>query len=75
MTFDEKVEFIRSLPQFRVIPINEVRAIAFAVKEVTEPADNTHVLKKIDSGAFLTLTQDDINKITREYPELAAKLT
>ena len=59
MTFEEKVKFLRTLPQFKVIPISEVRAIAFAAKE---------------KGDTLTLTSEDIEKIVREYPDLISKL-
>ena len=59
MTFGEKVKFLRSLPQFKVVPISEVRAIAFAAKE-----------KK----GRLVLDPEDVEKIVREYPDLKAKL-
>lgn len=33
MTFEEKVKLLRNLPQFKVVPISEVKAVAFAAKE------------------------------------------
>ena len=59
MTFEEKVRLLRSLPQFKVVPISEVKAIAFVAKE---------------SGGKLYLDPEDIEKIVREYPDLASKL-
>ncbi len=70
MTFEEKVKFLRTLPQFKVAPISEVRAIAFAAKETAETS-NLFLIK----GSNLTLRQDDILKIIRVYPDLEPKLT
>lgn len=71
MTFDEKVKFLRTLPQFKVIPLSEVRAVAFAVKEKGEPGST--VLK--NSSTTLFLDPEDASKIVREYPDLASNLT
>ena len=71
MIFEEKVKFLRTLPQFKVIPISEVRAIAFAAKEVDARGTGAYFIK----GSNLTLKHDDIQKITRVYPDLKAKLT
>lgn len=60
MTFEEKVKILRSLPQFKVVPIFEVRAIAFAAKE--------------EKGR-LVLGPEGVEKIVLEYPDLALKLT
>lgn len=59
MTFKDKVKLLRSLPQFKVVPISEVKAIAFAAKE---------------SKDRLLLESEDIEKIVREYPDLKKKL-
>ncbi len=59
MTFEEKVRFLRALPEFKVVPISEVKAIAFAAKE---------------REGHLYLTPDDVEKIVREYPDLKSKL-
>lgn len=59
MTFEEKVKFLRSLPQFKVVSISEVKAIAFVA---------------IEKKGKLVLGQDDIQKIIREYPNLEPKL-
>lgn len=60
MTFEEKVKFLRALPHFKVVPISEVKAIAFAAKE--------------EKGK-LFLTSDDAQKIIRAYPDLTSKLS
>ncbi|OGH17182.1 MAG: hypothetical protein A3C30_03185 [Candidatus Levybacteria bacterium RIFCSPHIGHO2_02_FULL_40_18] len=59
MTFEEKIKYLRNLPQFKVVPISEVRAIAFVANE-----------KK----GKLFLDPEDVEKIVREYPDLASKL-
>ncbi len=59
MTFEKKVEYLRNLPQFKVVPISEIRAIAFAARE---------------RKGRLFLTLEDIEKIVREYPDLEEKL-
>lgn len=59
MTFEERVKFLRSLPQFKVVSISEVKTIAFVAKE--------------EKGK-LVLGQGDIQKIIREYPNLEPKL-
>ena len=59
MTFEEKVKFLRNLPQFKVVPISEVKAIAFAARE---------------KHGKLYLSPDDIEKILLEYPDLKSKL-
>lgn len=66
MIFDEKVKILRALPQFKVIPIPEVRAVAFAAKE------NQNLINI--KGSNLYLSSEDIDKIIREYPDLATKL-
>jgi hypothetical protein len=64
MTFDEKVKIIRSLPSFKVAPINEVRAVAFAVTE-----GNGDIV--LSDNPLLTLSHQDVEQILREYPHLA----
>ena len=59
MTFEDKVKLLRKLPQFKVVPISEIRAIAFAARE---------------RKGRLFLTLEDIEKIVREYPDLEEKL-
>ncbi len=59
MNFNDKVKFIRSIDKFKVTPISEVRALAFAAKE---------------KSGKLYLSAEDIKKITRAYPNLQAKL-
>ncbi|OGH18259.1 MAG: hypothetical protein A2868_03125 [Candidatus Levybacteria bacterium RIFCSPHIGHO2_01_FULL_40_15b] len=59
MTFEEKVKFLRSLPQFKVVSISEVKAVAFAARE---------------RHGKLYLEFEDIEKILLEYPDLEAKL-
>jgi len=71
MTFEDKVKFLRSLPQFRVIPLSEVRAIAFAARSVDQ--HDSIVLGESGSNA-LYLNEEDIGKLVREYPDLASKL-
>ena len=73
MTFDEKVKLLRTLPQFKVIPISEVRAIAFAAQEKSEPAENDFVLAQTAQTTLITLTPKDIQKLLREYPDLQHK--
>lgn len=74
MTFEEKVGFLRSLPKFKVVPISEVRAIAFAAQEKTEPEKEGFVLGQTNS-TVLVLSLEDIEKILSAYPDLEAKLT
>lgn len=63
MTFDEKVKIIRSLPSFKVAPINEVRAVAFAALEnVADP--------EVTLNATLSLSLHDVEQILHEYPHL-----
>jgi len=59
VTFEEKVKFLRNLPQFKVAPISEVKAIAFVARE---------------EHGKLYLESEDIEKIVGEYPNLASKL-
>jgi hypothetical protein len=73
MNFDDKVKFLRTLPAFKVIPISEVRAVAYAAKEINEPDSGHRVLGKFNSS-YLVLEQEDIEKITRAYPDLSSKL-
>lgn len=74
MTFNDKVKFLRSLPQFKVIPISEVRAVAFAAKETKKVTRDEFVLAQISPLSQITLTSEDINKILREYPDLKSRL-
>lgn len=67
MNFDEKVKFLRTLPQFKVIPISEVRAVAFAAQN-----EGDVLLGKMGS-IDLYLKRSDIDKIIREYPDLKSK--
>ena len=60
MTFDEKIKALKNIPIFRVLPISEIKAIAFSTKE---------------ERGRLVLTPEDIRKIVREYPDLASKLS
>lgn len=73
MTFEEKVKFLRSLPQFKVIPTSELRAIAFATGEANEFRKGDFVLGRTAS-TVLILTSEDIEKILRVYPNLEVKL-
>lgn len=73
MTFEEKVRFLRSLPEFKVVPISEVRAIAFAAQEKTEPEKEGFVLGQTNS-TVLVLSLHDIERILRVYPDLKPKL-
>lgn len=68
MTFDEKVKIIRALPSFKVAPINEVRAVAFAAKE---DIDDPYVTL----NSTLSLTLHDVRQILHEYPHLESVLT
>ena len=74
MTFEEKVAFLRALPQIKVVPISEVKAVAFAAREVEEPEVSMHILGTLGTIS-LALSLDDIEKIVRIYPDLKAKLT
>jgi len=65
MTFDEKVNFIRSLPSFKVAPINEVRAVAFAARE-----EISEII--LSQDPLLTLSNKDAEQIFHEYPHLEA---
>jgi hypothetical protein len=71
MDFQEKVKFLRTLPAFKVVPISEVKAIAFVAKDAGENGD--FLLGKGSSRA-LYLNRIDIEKIVRVYPDLEAKL-
>jgi hypothetical protein len=73
MTFEEKVKLLRSQPQFMVAPISEVRAIAFAAREKKQHKRGDIVLASTTNG-FLSLTQDDTEKILNVYPDLRSKL-
>ncbi len=73
MNFDEKVKNLRALPLFKVAPISEVRAVAFAVKETSEQNPEEIVLGK-NGEILLVLTHEDVAKIAREYPDFEAKL-
>ncbi len=72
MTFEEKVKLLRTLPQFKVVRISELRAIAFAIKEVAEPRPNSHIIGESGTNSLI-LDQDDIQKIVRVYPDLEPK--
>jgi len=72
MNFEEKVKFIRRQPQFKVIPISEVKAIAFVAQETTITTSNHYIIGLADSNS-LVLGQDDVRKIVRAYPDLQAK--
>ena len=74
MTFDEKVKFLRALPDLKVAPISEVRAIAFAAREIDKLNVDSAALGQTKNGV-LTLSEQDIKKILREYPDLEIKLT
>ena len=74
MTFDEKVEFLRILPQFKVIQLTELKAVAFATVEKSQSDKNDVVIGKLSDSILLVLTMDDVQKIVREYPDLEAKL-
>ena len=65
MNFDEKVKLLRTLPQFKVSPISDIRAIAFVARE---KEDEINI-----KGSNLYLSYEDIEKIVREYPDLADK--
>lgn len=69
MNFEDRVKFIRSLPQFRVAPISEIRAVAFAAKE-----EGDVLIGRISSNS-LYLDSEDIEKILHEYPHLEAVLS
>ena len=71
MTFDEKVKFLRALPKFKVVPISEVKAIAFVAKEKEEQGS---ILLGRAGSTSLFLNRIDVEKIVREYPDLQAKL-
>ena len=73
MNFDDKIKFICSLAKFKVAPISEVRAIAFAAKEKQKVEKGDFVLNQTKNG-FLTLDKQDIQKIIQEYPDLKYKL-
>ena len=71
MTFQEKVKFLRTIPKFKVTPIPEIKAIAFAAKEVSEQ----RFVKLGEHGSTaLFLNEEDINKILRVYPDLKSRL-
>lgn len=70
MTFDDKVKFLRTLPSFKVAPINEVRAVAFAAKENSDLDESAFALTSPTSKTTLTLTQADVSQILHEYPHL-----
>lgn len=59
MNLEDKVKYLRNMAQFKVVPISEVKAIAFAAHE---------------KDGKLYLESEDIEKIVREYPDLASKL-
>lgn len=73
MQFEEKIKFLRALPQFKVVPISEVKAIAFAAQEASTAEPDMHVLGS-SNGTLLALTGEDIEKIVRVYPDLKQKL-
>lgn len=68
MTFDKKVKFLRTLPQFKVAPISEVRAVAFAIRELSEPTPEHYIIGLLGTTS-LVLTRADIEKIVRTYPD------
>lgn len=74
MIFDDKVKLLRTLPQFKVAPISEIRAVAFAIKEKSELETGDILISKINPSTLLTLNQTDIEKIIRVYPNLKEKL-
>lgn len=69
MDFEEKVKTLRKLPEFKVHPISEIRALAFVARESTEPKESDNILVKTNSG-FLLLEKNDALKITITYPDL-----
>lgn len=74
MTFEEKVKFLRAQSKFKVTPLPEVRAIAFAAKEKSKPAkDDLILFRASPKASFFTLSSQDVQKILREYPTLATK--
>lgn len=74
MIFEEKVRFLRSLPKFKVVPISELRAIAFAAKEKVKAEKGDFVLGRTET-LTLVLSEEDIERIIRVYPDLEAKLS
>ena len=69
MDFNEKVNLLRKHSKFMVSPLTEIRALAYASRQVENPSDNQIILAQNEKGA-LTLTHDDVAKILREYPDL-----
>ena len=73
MTFEDKVRLLRSAPIFKVTPISEVKAVAFAAKEADTLSPGFHIVGKTPSK-LLVLTDEDIVRILRVYPDLEPKL-
>ena len=72
MTFEEKVKFIRAQPKFKVIPISEVKAIAFAAREIPSASPDQYIIG-LSATKCLILYQEDVEKILRAYPDLEPK--
>ena len=73
MDFEEKVNFLRSLPKFRVVPISEIKAIAYAAKEKDKVELGDFLIGRTNSLSF-TLNIEDIKRIVKVYPSLEPKL-
>lgn len=73
MDFEEKVKFLRSLPKFRVVPISEIKAIAYAAKEKDQLGKGDFLVGQTKSSK-LTLKTEDIKRILIVYPDLKRKL-
>ncbi|KKQ96577.1 MAG: hypothetical protein A3C27_02560 [Candidatus Levybacteria bacterium RIFCSPHIGHO2_02_FULL_39_36] len=73
MDFEEKVNFLRSLPKFRVVPISEIKAIAYAAKEKDKVELGDFLIGRTNSLS-LTLNIEDIKRIVKVYPSLEPKL-
>lgn len=68
ISFDDKVKFLRTTPLFKVVPLAEVRAIAFVAK------DEGEIFLGEQNGIKLFVNHDDAAKLLREYPDLEARL-
>ncbi len=67
MNFDEKVEILRSFPAFKVLPIADIRALAFAIKEKQVP-EKTVLIYEGTSAESVYLIYSGVFKIYRLSP-------
>lgn len=76
MDFEEKIKVLRNFPVFKVIPINEVRAVAFAAKEAKIPAKTIIISQGDPADAIYLVAKGSarVYKITEDGEEITLSI-